>query len=42
MADFGDQPTVITRRVSWSPDSRHISAAVAEADTDIVLWDGLL
>jgi eukaryotic-like serine/threonine-protein kinase len=42
LTDFGDQPTMIARRIAWSPDSQYVYAALAETDTDIVLWDGLL
>jgi Tol biopolymer transport system component len=42
LTDFGDRSIVIGRRVSWSPTSRFIYAAVAETDADIVLLDGLL
>lgn len=41
ITDFGDRPTFITRRVSWSPDGRSIYAAVSEGEADIVLFDGL-
>ena len=40
ITDFG-RPTFIARRVSWSWDGRSVPAAVAEADADIVLIDGL-
>jgi Tol biopolymer transport system component len=40
--DFGDRSVTIGRRVSWSPDSRFVYAAVANTDGDIVLLDGLL
>jgi len=42
LTDFGDWPIIIARRVAWSADSRHIYAAVAELDADVVLLDGLL
>jgi Tol biopolymer transport system component len=42
LTDFGDWPIIIARRVSWSADSKHIYAAVAELDGDVVLLDGLL
>jgi Tol biopolymer transport system component len=42
LTDFGDRSVVIARRVSWSPDGRHLYAAVAETDADIVLLDGLV
>jgi serine/threonine protein kinase len=42
LTDFGGRPTFIARRVSWSADGRHVFAAVAEGDADIVLLDGLL
>ena len=41
ITDFGDRPTFIVRRVSWSADGRSIFAAVAEGDSDIVLLEGL-
>ena len=41
VTDFGERSILIVRRVSWSPDSKFIYAAVAEADADIVLLDGL-
>lgn len=41
LTDFGEQPTIITRRVSWSADGRFIFAAVGEADSDVVLLEGL-
>jgi Tol biopolymer transport system component len=37
-----DRPVVIARRVSWSRDSRHIYAAVAETDADVVLLQNVL
>jgi Tol biopolymer transport system component len=39
--DF-DRPVVIARRVSWSRDSRHIYAAVAETDADVVVLQNVL
>ena len=39
ITDFGDRPTFIARRVSWSQDGRSIVAAVGEADSDIVLFE---
>ena len=42
ITDFGQRRTIIARRVSWSSDSRSIFAAVAEADSDIVLLEGAL
>ena len=42
LTDFGDRSVIIGRRVSWSPNSRFIYAAVADTDADIVLLDGLL
>jgi hypothetical protein len=35
--DFGNRPTFIARRVSWSLDGRYILAALGEGDADIVL-----
>ncbi len=40
VTEFGDRPTFIARRVSWSSDSRFIFAAVGEGDADVVLLDG--
>ena len=42
ITDFGERRTFIARRIAWSPDSRHIFAAVGEGDSDIVMFDGLL
>ncbi|MCI0604015.1 hypothetical protein L0156_13515 [bacterium] len=39
--DFENRPVFISRRISWSPDGRFIYAAVSEAESDIVLFDGL-
>ena len=41
LTDFGDRCNVIARSVSWTADSQFIFAAVAETETDIVLFDGL-
>jgi hypothetical protein len=40
ITDF-DHSVFIARWVSWGPDSRHVYAAVAETDADIVLLNGL-
>jgi Tol biopolymer transport system component len=42
LTDFGDNCNVIARSVSWSADSQYLFAAVAETETDIVLFDGLI
>jgi Tol biopolymer transport system component/tRNA A-37 threonylcarbamoyl transferase component Bud32 len=42
VTDFGERSVMITRNVSWSRDSQHIYAAVAEIQTDVVLLDGLI
>jgi hypothetical protein len=42
VTDFGQRSMLITRRVSWSPDSKYIFGAVAELDADVVLLDRLL
>jgi eukaryotic-like serine/threonine-protein kinase len=42
ITDFGDRPTFIARRVSWSSDGRSVLAAVSEGDADVVLLDGFL
>jgi hypothetical protein len=41
ITDFGDRPTLIARRVSWSRDSKSIYAAVADIDADVVLLKNL-
>jgi Tol biopolymer transport system component len=41
LTDFGQRPTFIARRVSWSVDGRHIFAALGEGDADVVLLRGL-
>jgi WD40 repeat protein len=41
ITEFGERPTFIARRVSWSSDGRSILAAVGEGDSDIVLLEGL-
>jgi hypothetical protein len=42
VSDFGDQPTIIARQVSWSPDGQHPYAAVSRCNGDIVMLDGLI
>ncbi len=42
LTDFGQRPTFITRRVSWSFTSPVIYAAIGEGDADIVLIGGLI
>ena len=42
ITDYGDRCTLIVRNVSWSRDSQHIYAAVAERQTDVVLLAGLI
>ena len=42
VTDFGNRPIVISRSVSWSADSQYLYAAVAETETDIVLFNGLI
>lgn len=41
ITDFGERPTFIARRMSWSSDGRSILAAVAEGNSDIVMLEGL-
>ena len=41
LTDFGERPTIITRRVSWSADEQSIFAAVGEADSDVVVLEGV-
>jgi eukaryotic-like serine/threonine-protein kinase len=42
VTDFGERSVFIARWISWSPDSRHVYAAVAETDADIVVLDNAL
>jgi hypothetical protein len=42
VTDFGDRSIIITRSLSWSRDSQHVYAGVAETQTDVMLLDGLL
>lgn len=39
VTEFGQRPTFIARRVSWTADSRAVLAAVGEGDADVVLFD---
>jgi Tol biopolymer transport system component len=39
ITEFGDRPTFIARRVSWSSDGGSIFAAVGEGDADVVLLE---
>ena len=42
LTDFGEQPTLILRQVSWSPDGEYIYAAVSKNNGDVVMFDGLV
>ena len=42
LTDFGDRCNIIARSVSWSADSQSLYAAIAEIETDIVSFDGLI
>ena len=42
ITDFGERSVEIARSISWSADGHHLYAAVADIDTDIVLFDGLI
>jgi serine/threonine protein kinase len=42
LTDFGEQPTLIVRQVSWSPDGQYIYASVSKNKGDIVMFDGLV
>ena len=42
ITDFGDRAVMIARWTSWAPDGTSLFAAVAEADLDVVILDGLL
>jgi Tol biopolymer transport system component len=41
LTDFGPRNTLITRRIAWSKDNKHIYAALAEVDSDIVMLRGV-
>ena len=41
VTDFGQRPTFIARRVTWSADGKGIFAALGEGDADVVLLRGL-
>ena len=41
ITDFGNRAITIARHAAWSADGRHVYAAVAETETDIVLFEGL-
>jgi Tol biopolymer transport system component len=42
VSDFGEQPTLIVRQVSWSPDDRYLYAAICKNNGDIVMLNGLV
>ncbi len=42
VTDFGKTPTEITRRISWSPDSKYLYASVAHIDADVVVLTNLV
>ncbi|HKH72373.1 MAG TPA: hypothetical protein VKA59_13530 [Vicinamibacterales bacterium] len=42
VTDFGEQPTLILRQVSWSPDGQYLYAAVVKNNGDVVIFDGLV
>ena len=42
VTDFGDEPTLIVRQVSWSPDGQYLYAAVSKFNGDVVIFDGLV
>jgi serine/threonine protein kinase len=42
VTDFGEQPTLIVRQVSWSPDGQYLYASVCRNNGDIVMFDGLV
>jgi eukaryotic-like serine/threonine-protein kinase len=42
LTDFGEEPTIIARQVSWSPDGQYLYAAVSKNRGDIVMLDGLV
>jgi len=42
LTDFGSRSILIARSVSWAHDSGSIYAAIAEIETDVVLFEGLI
>ena len=42
ITDFGHQPTLIVRQVSWSPDGEFLYAAISKSNADVVMLDGLV
>ena len=42
LTDFGEQPTLIVRQVSWSPDGQYLYAAICKYNGDVVILDGLV
>ena len=42
LTDFGTRTTLIARSVAWAHDSQSIYGAVADIETDVVLFDGLI
>jgi Tol biopolymer transport system component len=42
LTDFGEQPTLIVRQVSWSVDGQYLYAAICKYNGDIVMLDGLV
>jgi Tol biopolymer transport system component len=42
VTDFDDRSVFIARSLSWAPDSRHVYAAVADNDADVVMLEGIL
>jgi hypothetical protein len=41
LTNFRERTVVIARRIAWSRDGRHLYAAVADVDADVVLFEGL-
>ena len=41
LTDFRPKNVVITRRIAWSKDGKHLYASVSEVDADIVMLSGL-
>jgi len=42
LTDFGNQPTFIARRLSWSSDGRSVVAALGQGESDVVLLSGVV
>jgi hypothetical protein len=41
LTDFGARTVVISPQIAWSRDGKYVYAAVADVDSDIVMFSGL-